>query len=236
MKGSVNNQLEALYQNHWGAFIENGKKIYEPIPTNPMLICVNEEEYNNSDVKVMICGKKTWGWVPFNTTIADTLHAYRNFFLERNFYGGYGKSAFWKTFQYFEDKLPKALNKKCTFIYQNVNKVGREDGNPQSNTTENIRNLELHHFPVFKKELIILNPDIILFLTGPGGDNDIKLHFPDLKKTSVKNCPNIKQKAWLLSLDLPEISMRLYNPRHFEAWTDVYRQDVVSLIADEMNK
>lgn len=95
---NINKQLEELYNKHWDNLIENGKKIQSPVPANPLLIKVDEKIYNQSDLKVMIFGQETWGWHKFSTTIDDGMNGYEKFFINKKFYEGYKKSAFWKGF------------------------------------------------------------------------------------------------------------------------------------------
>jgi hypothetical protein len=78
---NINKQLRNLYQKNWDNFIESGKKLKSPTPTNPLLIQVDEDVFNKSDIKVMIYGQETWGWHEFSTPIEEGMDRYKKFFI-----------------------------------------------------------------------------------------------------------------------------------------------------------
>jgi hypothetical protein len=83
---------------------------------------------------------------------------------------------------------------------------------------------------VLRDEMAILKPDIVLFLTGPDRDDDIRFHFPDVQFSMAGTESNLRRLAWLSSRDLPVASIRLYHPSYYRAWTSEYRSSVVGLI------
>lgn len=163
---SINRQLSQLYQVHWDELIRNGERLDPAIQTNPMLLWFDEPRFSLATKRILICGQETWGWDGFGTSIAEGMETYRRFFIEENFYPGYGQSSFWKAFRYFKTAFCNIYGEQnCTFIYQNLSKMGRNDG--PTGVTSEIRQLERKFFPVLRDEVNILKPDIVLFLTGP---------------------------------------------------------------------
>ena len=226
---SINSKLKEIYAAEWPALLENGRKIADSIPANPMLLSFDDLFFSQADKKIMICGQETWGWGGFGSSINDCMKNYYGFFVDKGFYPGYGKSAYWKAFRFFESQFISLFHgQKIQFIYQNLSKIGRNDG--KTGVSNDIRSLERKYFPVFKRELELLQPDMVLFLTGPNRDHDIQFHFPDAVFCQAGDEPNLRRRAWVSSPDLPPASLRLYHPSYFAAWTNHYKNEAVSLL------
>lgn len=232
---NINSKLKDTYQKTWPDLIENGHKITDPIPTNPMLLSFDEEFFSQADKRIMICGQETWGWGDFGSSVEDCMSGYYSFFIEEEFYPGYGKSAYWKAFRFFQSQFNSLFQgQKIQFIYQNLSKIGRNDG--ETGVTNEIRSLEREYFPVFREEMKLLQPDVVIFLTGPDRDHDIKFHFPDATFQQAGDEPNLRRIAFVSSDDLPAATLRLYHPSYFGAWTEEYRDEAVSRIIKKENK
>ena len=226
---SINNRLREVYMENWSGLIEHGSKITGPVAANPMLLSFNEKSYAEADMRVMICGQETWGWDNFGASIETSMAKYDRFFIQQEFYSGYGISAYWKAFRFFESKLRGFYQgQNIQFIYQNLSKIGRNDG--KTGVTDQIRSLERQHFPVFKQELQILRPDFVLFLTGPNRDHDIRFHYPDLVFSHAGDERILRKRAWVTSSELPCAALRLYHPNYFKAWSNCYKSEALALI------
>lgn len=226
---SINEKLKNLYRQNWDLLISNGQSIKSPTPANPMLLSIDEEGFSKYSKIILICGQETWGWDEFGTSIEDSMETYHRFFIEREFYDGYGRSAFWKAFRFFEYEFTEAYkDHNVLFIWQNLSKMGRNDGG--TGVTHEIRLLERKFFPVFASELELLKPNIVLFLSGPDRDDDILYHFPDAKFEQAGNQVNLRRQAWVSSPSLPMATLRLYHPSYFRAWTHQYKHEAVDLI------
>jgi hypothetical protein len=181
---SINRQLAQLYSEHWDDLIEHGAKLCPPVPTNPMLLQFDEVSFSLASKRILISGQESTGSGLFGTAIHDQMEGYYRFFIQREFYPEVGRSAFWKAFRYFEREFRRLFGEHdSTFIYQNLSKMGRYDC--ENGVTPEIRQLERDHFAVLRDEMAILQPDIVLFLTGPNRDEDIRFHFPDVQLSPV---------------------------------------------------
>jgi hypothetical protein len=226
---NTNSYLKELYEPMWITLLENGSKITHPVPTDPLLLCLDEDEFEQANKRILICGQETWGWGEFGSTVEDCMAGYRSFFVDGEFYDGYGVSAFWKSFRFFESQLVNIFEgQKLQFIWQNLSKIGRNNG--ETGVTDEIRSLEREYFPVFREEINILKPDMVLFLTGPDRDHDIQFHFPDVQFSQAGDEPNLRRRAWVSSSELPFASLRLYHPSYYSAWTHQYKNEAVSLL------
>ena len=145
-------------------------KDFRKIPANPLLLKVNEEEYENSDLKVMIFGQETYGWHRFGTKLSEEMDKYMNFFNYKSeniaAYKGSQKSSFWKAFKWFRKNINKHFDdKNIYYLWNNISKIGsymNETGVPK-----NIRELERNFFNhIIVEELKILKPDIVIFFIG----------------------------------------------------------------------
>ena len=225
-----NKKLAELYRRHWDDLLEDGLKIDGPEPTSPMLSSIDGQAFAKAKKRIMICGQETKGWEPFGASVADCMECYHRFFIEREFYDGFGRSAFWKVFRYFEKEFRMLFGSdQCVFIYQNLCKMGTNDG--KAGVTDQIRDLERRCFPVIEEEVSILQPDILIFLTGPDRDHDIRFHFPDAQLIQSEVDCNLRRKAWVVADRLPSITLRLYHPSYYRAWTNAYRDAARDLIA-----
>jgi hypothetical protein len=191
MKLNINKELKKIYEIHWGNLIANANK--EDIKAaSPLLIKV-DEKYENADIKIMICGQETYGW---NGSIGDKnidflMNDYEAYLYDNQDYFNtnvnykndeYSKNErlkkknkriFWNNanFKYFEEKLTEHFgkkNKKTAFIWNNLSKIGnsKEYKNGKGKPSKKVVELEKKYFNVFKKEVEILKPNIIIFTTG----------------------------------------------------------------------
>ena len=238
---NINNQLEKLYEKHWDNFIKEGEllnlknSLNEKLQlVNPLLIKV-DEEYVNADIKVMIYGQETWGWHKLGTPIKDEMNHYLRFCINERVWQKKKKSAFWKAFKFFQKELNEYYSdKKVSYIWNNISKVGRKKGR---GVTHQIRELERRTFPIVLEEIKILNPDIVIFLTG-NRNHDIQFHFEDIKfenivlnatLKSIKGKKTFKPVAKVISKSLPNKSIKLYHPSFFGGFNNV-KDDAVEII------
>lgn len=176
MSESLNDKLKKLYQTKWSCLLENA---HGTEAAYPLLIKVGDE-YKTADIRVMIVGQETDGWIGQLTngtkSIDGTMETYYNYLYninngcnEKNLKAK-TKRPFWnrKNFRYFEEELAKIdTNKKFAFIWNNISKIGNDGDNFRGKQKENVRELEKQCFSgIFEKELEILNPNIIIFVTG----------------------------------------------------------------------
>lgn len=234
---SINKELATLYSTYWDNLIEHGHKITDKKPANPLLLKINEDLFSKADLKIMIYGQETKGWHGFATPIEEGMNRYEEFFFSKNPYNGYKKSAFWKAFNFFKQGLEQQYSEKeLYFIWNNISKIGRSD--KKTGVTTDIRNLERDYFPVMKEELLIVKPDVVIFMTG-GRDKDIQFHLPDIKfkYIEMENSTLAKRKykpAMQLICDsdyLPHKSVKVYHPSYFGGFNYI-KNDALKFISE----
>ncbi|MDR2119131.1 MAG: hypothetical protein LBP25_06325, partial [Tannerellaceae bacterium] len=186
---NLTEKLLALYRSKWSPYIDLLREIAEndpaPEPSNPFLICVDEEEqWTKADLKVMVFGQETCGWEGYAGTPAEyLLDLYRRRFHGREWEEG-DRRPFFRAFSLLAALLAaKFPDKHIQYLWNNIIKVGRSDekGRPPVHIYE----LELEYFCVIPSEVEILRPDVILFFTGPDYDDAIRNNFGAVPQTAI---------------------------------------------------
>lgn len=219
----MRNELKSIYQKQWAGLSEQMLQLMddEPSsmkPTSPLLIAVDEERYFNADIKVMIVGQETNSWHgEFGSKSIDQLFQFYDRFYNQDRVGSGFKGytgPFWDFYREFATQLEaKEKDKKVAFIWNNIIKIGnhtRNAGTPR----KSIRDIEREHFHVFKEEVKILKPDIILFIAGPNYDKYIMRYFADISYSAVSSDYKKRALAKLTSTDLPVKTFRTYHPSY----------------------
>ena len=168
----MNTALIHLYSSYWEEYIKN---IIVPTANSnhacayPYLIHASTR-YQKSTKKIMICGQETYGWGDEqypnfeNATPEDIQNIYHEFVNRFNnsvddmLKPGYN-SPYWN----FGWQIMQA-HPEYGYVFQNIVKIGREE---EKGCDDVLFDYTLKYFPVWKEELFILKPNIILFLTGP---------------------------------------------------------------------
>ena len=197
--------------NDLNQIIENN--LLDQKPTNPLLLRINEIEYDHSDIKVMIIGKETNDWGNnFTGDIQEILEIYDDFFNSGFALNSY-KGHFWNGFKRFNTLLQaKYKDKKISYLWNNVIKIGAS-GRGQNHPQNYIYEVEQTHFNLLEKELEILNPDIVLFLSGPTYDDKITRILPGVKFQSCNTNFTCRQLSRLIFKSHKNI-FRTYHPNY----------------------
>lgn len=178
--------LENLYKSKW---VEISKMLdiwqdltvkeedsgdFANMATFPLLI-KTDEEYERTELKIMILGKETNGWCKDEINggvfedgigIGSLIDVYDKFYLQ-NGSPKYGKH-FFNYIRLLKRKLPE---KKIGYIWNNVLKIGKMNvGTPQNNLID----YTVKYFNVIPHEIEILKPNVLLFLSGPQYDEYIE--------------------------------------------------------------
>ena len=228
----INEKLLSIYRDRWTSLSENLKKLEPSKYANPFILSFDNAKYESADIRVMIFGQETKGWLNKDgllETVDEASLRYHSFFCLENFYKGYGVSSFWKAFRFFSKEIQSANpDKEIYFSWNNINKIGKFEG---TGTDLEVEKIEREFFSVIKSEVELFKPDIVIFLTGPNRDSNIRYHFEDAEFVSVD--PTIKDRAMakVKSQYLPENTIRLYHPSYFGGFNKL-RKQAVSLITE----
>ncbi|RGP11882.1 hypothetical protein DXB27_20575 [Parabacteroides gordonii] len=171
-------------------------------PAYPLLLKVNEERYNNADLKVMVFGQETNGWehqvcpivtpVEQSSEIIDiTVKGFMDYY--RKFLDGWGiNSPFWHYLKRIQNTLSVSLpDKTIEIVWNNIYKIGNKEKG-KNRPVKLIRDFENGYFNLIREEIEILKPDVIIFLTGPNYENRVKKIFPIV--SSIPLVSSIRQE------------------------------------------
>lgn len=178
-------------------------------PANPQLIRV-PDDYESSNLKVAYFGQETNGWEgPFAETqgVEHLQQVYHDFVNVKTFeYGG----QYWNGVKSFQNAFSE-LDSSSRFTANNLVKIGKawDRGAPP----ESVIDWQAHWFEVIREELKILNPDVVIFLSGPNYDRHIETIFGKVKFESLNSRP-VRELARVVAEGLPRNSYRTYHPNY----------------------
>lgn len=217
----MNERLKELYQKYWNK--TRDEIVVKKDSAFPFMINVNKR-YENASKRVMFCGQETYAWngEEYNAvekSSVDSIMKRYDIFVNN---GGYN-SPYWN----FQNRII-ADNPEIGFVQNNLVKIGKAY---EPGCDETIDNLAHQYFPVFKKELNILRPDLIIFLTGPNYDRKIEYN---LGRFTTENCLDKEEFSFLSSpanicfdklifsnTNAP-LSYRTNHPRHIQMQGQYY--------------
>ncbi len=141
----ISDKLLTLYESKWDKLTKELNQIIDKSndlnPTNPLLLKVNEDKYNKSDLKIMFFGQETNSWEGnFSGDISISINKYDRFFLNDSCfsYGGQFWNGISKLKNKFNDKFD---NKKTYYNWNNICKIGNSERNTNT-ASQQIQNIE----------------------------------------------------------------------------------------------
>jgi hypothetical protein len=221
---NVNDLLRSLYKCHWKSLEDAIGAHWGPSGDLSYPLLVNAPpEYEKCARKLLIVGHQTSGWdngsKPLtDDPIGDLMGEYERFALGK----WYRPTPFYQASYVIQMSLNPS-GPAFGFVWTNLVKVDRETIRP----TEEVENLICETFPVVADEIRILDPDVVVFFTGPYYDRRLEQIFPGAAIKAVKADRNyvsrVEHKA------LPARSFRTYHPGYL-ARSKVYGEVMRSLI------
>jgi len=193
------------------------------------LFLKSHDWYENSEIKIMIFGQETNRWYEIyqsGKTIKEITDRYVEFFISGYCYKHY-HSPFWRGIKEIINLTEKKSNgKKIGNIWNNLVKMGyngRGKNFPKKFYNEIVKP---HLNSLIAKEIEILKPDYIIFLTGPRYDwvlNDV------FSTPEIKTIEGFSNKQ-LCEIIIPNVkkSLRTYHPSY------LYRKRIADKIFNKI--
>lgn len=252
-KMNTNDKLYQVYASKWDALCQKLDKHnlcgYE---YNPLLLSVdNPDDFDAADIKVMLFGQdmSDGDWYRYDRhtqPLDECMKAIRTFDnatgsidlngnRQRKGMGG-GMNKFIDTLNtYFPDK-------KIRYIWNDVVKLGRNvrNGNQYSSL---LAEIEREYFNVVKNEINAINPQVLVFFTGPNPFWESKLQqCLDINASCYQAVPNWNSSTHQLALltlnkeTLPSVqyAFRTYHPCAHESKIYVKHIDIYKAISNHI--
>lgn len=238
-ENEMNEKLKGLYNEFFPRYIKAAKRYYsgsqEPrILSLPYLLSASDN-YCHAPKKVLYVGQETLGWgqeldminpMSKNKTKVEQLMRIYDLFVNED--GGYS-SPFWNYYESYHD----ILKADTAIMANNIAKIGFNDGGTGYNNQ-----IAESLFDVFKTELSILNPDLILFMTSHRYDNLIKSIlgdfdlFPCTKQVPTKELAKFN----FYDEDLSNVTViRTYHPKYLnmnQYNTPIIKEWIIQFLKD----
>ena len=234
----MNEQLfkyqELWFKDIFDPYAKNNPKISYPFFTGV------SDEYEKADRKIMIVGQETQGWGQYESdwTLEDSRQRaidylryqlkyqepYTDELKAEGIPSRRNSSAFWSFFKQFSwydyDIVP---------CWNNVNKAQTPKSHKLSSDSEQVFNSLLpgQNKTLFQKEVEILKPDVIVFITGPNYATTMEVAM-NLKEGSLQNIKPSHQKYCIDISSVAELGVPTfwtYHPTHISRSKELTRTD-----------
>ena len=208
----VNQKLLKLFESKWGIVEKVCNTVNdEGLWTVLHLACV-PPNYEKMKYKILIVGQENDGW-GFRDNARLSMLATLDF-LDSKDYNDI------RPFFSFPYKFCKSINnledikdsKKTYFTWVNLREFSFDEM-PKTPLGKEAQSIIDNEFNILEEEIKIINPDIVLFLTGPNYDNYIKNQLKVVEFKTVENY-QIGQFARVEHEALPKNSFRIYRPEY----------------------
>lgn len=244
---NVQTQLNELYLDYLNKIFVD-KVLFDQIQkfeiSSPIFLDCKTEfgKYLDSNYRVLYVGKETNYW--FNqkereqSGLLNDISNYEKYlFALTNLYKSFNIGHNYKTAIFtFMDILVEKLrsnNEKTGILWTNLLRHDYFGNGKVPYEVEEKITFDNNY--VFRKELEILKPEAIVFVTGPKYDYILEKTFPGIKKVGIKNMA-IGEICLLEHRDLPQKAIRVYHPDAHKYQGADYRWELSSDILEVIDK
>ena len=237
-KSEVNKELLKLYESKWDIVdkvheVYDKNKVYDPHTNKELSLVFHSScvphHYERKEMaykKILMIGQETNGWV-FRKSVKDSMLFTLGFLYSPQHNG---KLSFTFPFDFC-----KSVNncdydenyRKTYFAWVSLRKFAYNEKHAYPLSSE-IQNIIDNEFNILEEEIKIINPDIVLFLTGPDDDFYIEKQLKSVEFKAVENY-DIREFARVEHEALPKNSFRIYHPNRIRFIKEGYKKYLASL-------
>lgn len=206
---SINERLRALYHVHQQGInaIYDRVKGGEANLDGPHLLHCWEEEYTGAQYKLFFLGQENNTWNGPETDVDGQIGFYEWFEHGKDY-----NSTYWLAVHYFNELIQGSDTNRLGFVASNVSKYCSQQGKAIKEWEMELVVKEANLLP---GELSILQPDIVLFLSGPYYDKAIQLQLgEDVAFEPLVDGIASRELARVSHPLLPPHAYRTYHPGH----------------------
>lgn len=199
----IKQKLRELYEEYTPQFkeiLENTRSFQMDV-SGPLLMSP-DKRYGLQRTRLLIVGQETNGWGYFSNDLEAGMKHYEKFAL--------GDDVASETFRSVIEKVESLLgNAQGSSAWTNISKFDMDAGRPLGKVLTEVMTVD--HLLV--REIEILEPDLILFFTGPYFDSRIERVFPEIQFHAI---PGFKtdQLAALHHTTFGATVLRTYHPNY----------------------
>ena len=225
-KNEENQKLLNLYESkNYREVIAEIKKTNEKVGGKELVLhlpCITGN-YKEMNKKILIIGQEVDGWRKIKDNPKDAMLDTLDISIKPPKH----KPKHPRPFNAFSRKFCETVNKECkskfpiSWASANIRKFSYNKVSPKSRTpkiplNDEVQNLIDTKFNILRDEIKIINPDIVLFLTGPNYDDYIKVQLNGVKFHKLENSDYEKRQFARVEHEvLPKKSFRIYHPNAF---------------------
>ncbi|MEO6834071.1 MAG: hypothetical protein ABI169_17820 [Chitinophagaceae bacterium] len=234
-------KLDALYNEYLDKIFSDEELLsaienYELSSPQFLDVSVTRGNYLKHDNKVVFIGKETNGWFNqaerseaglaiINKQNQKYIEALKSIYFTHNIGVNY-RTSIYTFIDLLTDKLAKNVE---TGIL--LTEVLRHDYLCRGLPPELIPKIAYNNNYILKKEIEILNPNAVVFLTGPTYDPYIKLTYPDITFSPLPNYP-INQVAIIEGIPNIKKAIRIYHPDAHKYQGEDFRYAMVETVSN----
>ena len=179
-KMTINQKLALYYASKWSNLCKalDSNELYS-FEDNPLLLNINNvDDFEKADIKVMLFGQDMsaengnpwYKYDRYGDILNDCMPATKTFDNKTGACNPNGKrqtSGMGGGMNLFIDRLnSKFKDKQVRYVWNDIVKIGRNITKGNSNKTV-LEEIETQYFDVIKDEINIIQPQVIVFFTGP---------------------------------------------------------------------
>ena len=206
----INEELQKLYKSHETGILNVNSSIDRDLD-GPFLMDFREDLYNKAQKKILFIGQEPYGWLggTSNTIDVDTLmKKYIDFEMANGIPNR--NSPFWRGLFLLNGILNPDQKEDPCFLWTNVTKYCTVEGRPIP--FEDIKFI-INEMNLLPNEIKIINPDGVIFFSGPDYDEKIQIQFDgEIQFKQVQDDIPAREFARLIHKDLPKNTFRTYHP------------------------
>lgn len=205
----INQKLLKLFESKWEAV----NKVYDALQEEEEwavlhLACV-PPNYEKMKYKILIVGQENNGY-GYETEPKKSM-LFTLDFQNNRYYDNAPFFSFPYSFcQSINDCNNEKYSKKSYLAWVNLNEFSFETSSKKP-LNEKAQNIIDNEYNILEEEIKIINPDIVLFLTGPNYDYHIEKQLKGVEFKTIENY-GIRQFARVEHEALPKNSFRVYHP------------------------
>ena len=212
----------------------------------PLLVCPHER-WHSARVKLLIVGQETRRWMYNPSEVGELDDPIENFWefsrakhgvgAMSNLYRWYAlgrvhprlNSPFWRGFRAIDSAINGAQD---AALWTNVFKVNVNGSVMKNCKAAEVAALQRAQKGLLAEEIAILNPDVVVFFSGPRYEASLRCEFPDMRISPLSRRVPASAVGVVRAAGLPVRTIRTYHPEYLQRSRQLGLLSVISRWAE----